>query len=158
MWTSLRLKREFPSLEVHGIDHVLSTVLAVYPELHSAFRETGITYEEKDFFQGQHGQYDAVLDAGLFHHLVPQDWTEYARQCSASLSSGGILFLRSFHPEDRTWPKDDPGGHVRKGYYCHYHDGASIAAALQPWFGPPVELDRCQHQEHVEALYQLRKA
>jgi cyclopropane fatty-acyl-phospholipid synthase-like methyltransferase len=165
MWTSVLIKEAFPQSEILGIDFALDAVFRADGNegLEQALAAKGLAFRECDLYNfTPDAPYDAVLDIGLLHHLPPSDWPRYSVKVASFLRPGGSLLMRSFHPDDVNWTRaggTGPGGHVRKGYYCHYHTAESVAAALGPWFGDAREIGQCDHEkiEHVESLFHLKR-
>lgn len=155
MWASLAIKEAIPSVAIHGVDFAMKAILSRYPDLPVTLSRAGLTCEEADFLEIQEtSAFDVVFDGGLLHHLVPSDWPSYRRKVLGVLRPGGVLLLRAFHPTDGNWDAGmGAGGHIRKGYYCHYHTAESVASILGDDFQPPAEVGRARHREHVECLY-----
>jgi SAM-dependent methyltransferase len=162
MWTAVLLKEAFPQSDLLGIDFALDAVFEAYPDLEQQLRRTGLGFAQCDLYDFcPDTPYDAVLDLGVLHHLPPSDWPRYSAKIASFVRPGGALLMRSFDPSDVNWRNEGgtgPGGHVRNGYYCHYHTLGSITGALAPWFAEARKLDRCEHNRgHVESLFHLKR-
>ena len=157
MPVSLPLVERFPSLTVLGIDWALGEILRSYPEFKARTEATGrVRVVESDFFFFEcNSKFDVALDLGTFHHVTSQDWGAYLSKLLSVLRDDGHFFLETFHPDDGNWRKPESGGHIRKDYYCHYHDLRSVQCIFGSVFPAVREVARFSHWEHVIALYHL---
>ena len=159
LWTAFEIIEKFPNVYVHGIDFAYDAIVSSYPELLNECNERPILFEQADFFYfAPPKTYEIVLDVGLFHHIIPEDWPTYINQLKKVLKPGGSIFLRSFHPSDKNWDKTSAGGHVRKGYYCHYHTLNTLREIFSQVSTSSNEIELCTHFEHVEGLYHFERS
>lgn len=153
---AVKIAENFPNVRIHGIDFALDAILAKHRRLPDELTKHAITFEKADLFTYSSPIiFDFIFDIGLFHHLVPADWEKYIGQIDRYLKQGGSLFLYSFHPSDGNWNDPRHGGHVRKDYYCHYHDIFSLNEIFGGLCSEIKEVELCRHEEHVVGLYHL---
>jgi len=156
---TLPLVQRHGNVQIVGIDWALGDILQAYPdfqlELIAAPRVTAIV-SDLFSFQWTH-RFDVIADLGLFHHLSPDDWRRYSDKIVELLREDGHFCLEVFHPEDKNWSSPSPGGHARKGYYCHYHNLDSIRSIFGSRFDQVLEVGRYQHWEHVVAFYHMTR-
>ena len=121
--------REFQNIYALGIDWALNDIMKAYPHFESELTVIPrISLIRADFMEFRCiPRFHVAVDLGMFHHLVPHDWPKYVAQIRDILVDYGHVFLYSFHPSDQNWNSLEPGGHIRKGYYCHYHNMDSIS-------------------------------
>lgn len=160
MPVTLPLTEKFSNLYIIGIDWAINDVLKAYPDFESQVGVTGrVSIIGADFFLFAYiPRFDVAVDLGVFHHISPSDWKKYVISLSGLLRDDGHFFLESFHPDDNNWAYKEPGGHLRKGYYCHYHNISSLQAVFGKEFDHIAEVTRCGHWEHVVAFYHITKA
>ena len=159
LWTSFKIAETFPNVRIHGIDFAYEAIIAQYPYLIEKLGSFSITFGKADLFTYRSDSfYDCLCDIGLFHHLVPGDWERYAAQIDHLLRPGGSMFLHTFHTSDANWNKPSSGGHIRKGYYCHYHDLSSLGEIFGAICSKITEVELCSHEEHIVGLYHMVKA
>jgi 2-polyprenyl-3-methyl-5-hydroxy-6-metoxy-1,4-benzoquinol methylase len=155
--TALALSNRLPGLRITAIDYAYDAIITVDAALPSRAANAGIDFRKADFFAFEaHAPYDVLLDLGLLHHLVPEDWHRYVERVDRLLSANGGLLLHCFHPRDGNWQEQCPGGHERKGYYCHYHTLHSLASLLGPILPYGRQLALHTHNEHVIGWYRIR--
>jgi cyclopropane fatty-acyl-phospholipid synthase-like methyltransferase len=160
MPASLPLAEQFANLNVIGIDWAVDDILQAYPDLETRLAATGrVKVISGDFFSFECiPRFDVAVDLGTFHHIAPCDWETYVDNLASLLRNDGHFFLETFHPDDKNWGSENPGGHVRKDYYCHYHNAESLEPIFGHVFASIREVGRWSHWEHVISLYHLTRA
>lgn len=147
---------------IDAVDMAHEAITTKHPQLASRAKSMGIDFRCASVFEfTPAAPYDVVLDIGFFHHIVPADWPRYRERLSRLLVPDGVLLLYSFHPNNTHWSRDngDPsgGGHMRGGYYCHYHTSASLLEAMCGVFESSNQLFTHQFEEHSAAFHELRR-
>jgi cyclopropane fatty-acyl-phospholipid synthase-like methyltransferase len=160
-----RMPISLPFIEKHnnvlaiGIDWAFNEILESYPELMSGINKTGrLRVINSDFLSFESiPKFDIVIDLGTFHHIAPIDWGTYLSSLINLITEDGYFLLESFHVDDHNWGLSKPGGHIRKNYYCHYHNIDSIKSIFGKDFSSIKETVQGKHWEHVVALFKMQR-
>lgn len=152
--TALAWRALAPRIHITAIDFAYSAIVALYADLPERARAAGIEFREADILQFTDPErFDVVLDFGLLHHLIPDDWPRYAAAIDRVILRDGLFIVRSFHPRDGNWQEDYPGGHMRKGYHCYYHTLQSLTGLLYGVVGGGTSLVTEIFHDHIVSTY-----
>lgn len=153
---AFRLCTSLPTATVTAIDYVLDAILNRDPNLATDAARFGISCINGDFLRFPLVEtFDIVVDLGFLHHLVPADWAPYASKVASVLRNAGSYYVSTYAIGDRHWPIAASGGHVRNGYYCHYHDSKSLLSLFAGLFRECRQVsvvDLAGHRFHIFAL------
>lgn len=156
--TAFKLRASVNNIQITAIDFAYDGIVASDPDLPARASTIGIEFLKADLFEFVAPEpFDVVFDSGLLHHLVPEDWSRYVTAVDRLVAHNRVLLIHSFHPRDGNWPREQTGGHERKGYYCHYHTLESLAELLQDVFDQGRQLAIMQHYEHVTGWYAFER-
>jgi cyclopropane fatty-acyl-phospholipid synthase-like methyltransferase len=94
------------------------------------------------------GDYDLVLDYGVFHHVLKRDWGRYRRSVAGALKPGGHLLLSVFSTKFRHHPGERRTRDwlTHRNHYDRFFTAAGIRRAMAEVF------DLAGHLEEHEGL------
>lgn len=100
-WIAIKLAKQ--GHEVWGID---SSETAIERAIEKA-KQTGVS--DRTHFQVgdalklpyENHQFDALIDRGLFHHIVRSNYSKYFNEVTRVLKPGGLMFLAVFSKRNR---------------------------------------------------------